>query len=94
MIQPSYNAEEIDKNLDMLERCTQQCLLKIAETSNTSFIITLENRLRKTWMFADFAVSAIRDFPRDDYIEGVLGKLEALRSIYNGYLNKKMDKAA
>lgn len=94
MTQPGYNAGEIEKNLAMLERCTHQCLAKIAGASNDRVVMTLENRLKESWMFVDFAISALRDCPRDGYLDGVFGRVEEIRAPYKCYLNKKLDLVA
>ena len=91
---PAYNAEQIDRNVALLIKCTLECVEKLTQNHQDPRRRILETRLAESWKIADFVLSWFRELPEDEYIKARLGEIEELRRVYQDYLLKKERGAA
>ena len=87
-MQPEYNVEQIEKSVSMLGKCTRDCLGKLEQTTDARLIGILSMRLKETWAWTDFALSALREISPDSYLTNKFREVGVLRARYNDYLAK------
>lgn len=56
-----HNREEIEKNLFMLRKCTDECLAKLAEATNPTDIDLLETRIEVALSLSDFFIDSVKN---------------------------------
>lgn len=92
----TYNIVEIDKNLQLVRRSTNECLLKLREGDiNKEKRLLLEERLEITFLLADAITQNLKEsFPKDTYIKRVIDEIKELNDRYKKFREDSEKEAA